>query len=489
MSLRARLVAAMLALVACGLLAADIATYSSLKSFLISRVDSQLDGAHRSVERAVFGPGRRVTDSLRQIGEVVPGVYVQVRDTNNETLVTVEGRGRDDPESAPKLPDNILSLSLTPTPGAGAATVPVARLMTVPAAEQGGPRYRVSVSALPDGGALVVGLPLRDTAATLHRLFLIEVLVTLLVFAAAAGVGLWLVRLGLRPLVAIEGTAARITAGDLQQRVENADPRSEVGRLGQTLNVMLDRIDVAFTEQQASEAAARASEQRVRQFVADASHELRTPVAAVRAYAELYRMGAKSRPQDLARVLSRIELEAARMGVLVDDLLLLTRLDEGRPLEQAPVDLGGVAAEAVAAARVVEPDRPLSIDVDGSVEVLGDRDRLRQVIDNLLANVRSHTPAEAPADVRVFTNESWAIVEVADRGPGLDPAAAAHVFERFYRADPSRARDSGGSGLGLSIVAAIAHAHGGGAQVTQRDGGGAIFRIRIPLLTGLITST
>jgi two-component system OmpR family sensor kinase len=218
--------------------------------------------------------------------------------------------------------------------------------------------------------------------------------------------------------------------------------------------------------------------------VGDASHELRTPVAAVRAYAELYRLGADERPEDLARLLARIEEEAARMGVLVDDLLLLTRLEEGRPLEEAAVDLGAVAADAVAAARALEPERPIGLDVAGSVEVLGDRDRLRQVVDNLLANVRAPTPAPAPADVRVRTHDGRAVLEVADRGPGLDPEQAAHAFERFYRADPSRSRDHGGVGLGLSIVEAIVAAHGGQARVAGRDGGGAVFSVELPPLDG-----
>jgi two-component system OmpR family sensor kinase len=195
-------------------------------------------------------------------------------------------------------------------------------------------------------------------------------------------------------------------------------------------------------------------------------------------------MGADQHPEDLARVMANIESEAARMGVLVDDLLLLARLDEGRPLEHAAVDLGAVATDAVAAARALDPDRLLTLDVDGSVEVWGDRGRLRQVVDNLLANVRSHTPAGARADVHVIGENGKAVLEVADRGPGLPDGAPAHVFERFYRADPSRARDSGGSGLGLSIVAAIAAAHGGTASARARDGGGSVFRIELPVLDG-----
>jgi two-component system OmpR family sensor kinase len=184
----------------------------------------------------------------------------------------------------------------------------------------------------------------------------------------------------------------------------------------------------------------------------------------------------------LARLLSRIEEEAARMGVLVDDLLLLTRLDEGRPLARGQVDMGAVAADAVEAARVVEPDRVIGLSVDGSVEVAGDRDRLRQVVDNLLANVRSHTPSGAPADVRVWIEDGAAVVEVSDSGPGLRDDEASVVFQRFYRSDAGRSRDSGGAGLGLSIVGAIVSAHGGSVSARARSGGGAVFRVELPLL-------
>ncbi|HEX9968708.1 MAG TPA: HAMP domain-containing sensor histidine kinase, partial [Acidimicrobiales bacterium] len=464
-----RLLAATLALVAFGLVVADIATYSALRSFLYQRIDRQLDGAARSVER-VLGPDRRgpAEGPLRQLGAATPGVYVQVRGPNGRVLATAEGRLPGSEPSTPQLPED---------PGR------VARLVTVPAAETGGPRYRVRIHPLRGDTVALVALPLDETRATLNRLLVVELLVTAGVLASAAALGMWLVRLGLRPLADIEATAASITAGDMSGRVEHDDDRTEVGRMGRSLNVMLGRLDTAFAEQRASEEAARASEQRVRRFVADASHELRTPVAAVRAYAELYRRGADQHPEDLARLLGRIEQEAARMGVLVDDLLLLTRLDEGRPLERSPVDLGAVADEAVAAARVLDPRREVEVEVVGSVEVLGDRDRLRQVVDNLLANVRAHTPEGSPATVRVAADgEGGAVVEVADRGPGLEPAQAAHVFERFYRADAARSRDSGGVGLGLSIVAAIAAAHGGEASVDTRKGGGSVFRVRLPAL-------
>jgi two-component system OmpR family sensor kinase len=459
-SLRARLLAASLALLTFGLLVADVATFSALRSFLYGRVDAQLQGATTTVVSALA-----VTRNLRAaLGEVpttiVPGVFVQVRGARGEILVTVEGRRPGEPVSTPALRDEPV----------------VGRPFTVPSAERGGPRFRTLVSPV-GAGLIIVALPLRETTLTLRRLIAIEVLVSTGVLLAAGAAGVWLVNLGLRPLVDIEKTAAQITAGDMSLRVERDDTQTEVGRLGRALNLMLDDIDAAF-------AAKVASEQRTRRFVADASHELRTPVAAVRAYAELYRRGADERPEDLARVLSRIEDEAARMGILVDDLLLLTRLDEGRPLERRAVDLGALAADAVEAARAVEPDRPIELGVLGSIEVLGDPIRLRQVVDNLLANVRAHTPAGSPARVVVASDGERAVLEVSDSGPGIEPDDAAHVFERFYRADASRGRDSGGAGLGLSIVAAITTAHGGRVDIANRDGyAGTVIRVALPLLS------
>jgi two-component system OmpR family sensor kinase len=214
--------------------------------------------------------------------------------------------------------------------------------------------------------------------------------------------------------------------------------------------------------------------------VADASHELRTPLTSIRGYAELFRRGAAERPADLEKAMRRIEEESVRMGLLVDDLLLLARLDQGRPLDRSPVDLVRVAADAVDDARAAAPERSISLEAPDRLVIEGDDLRLRQVAANLVANAYQHTPAETPVVVRVTTGEGEAVLEVADRGPGLDPEAAQKVFERFYRADPSRARSGGGSGLGLSIVAAIAEAHGGRATVDSTPGTGACFRVSLP---------
>ncbi|MGH8793117.1 MAG: ATP-binding protein [Stackebrandtia sp.] len=296
-------------------------------------------------------------------------------------------------------------------------------------------------------------------------------LAALIAGALACG---YAVRRQLRPLEAIAATADVIGAGDLSRRVESADGRSEVGRLSKALNSMLAQLESSF-------AARAASQRRLRQFVGDASHELRTPIAVIRGYAELFHRGAAARPDDLAKAMRRIESEAQRMGSLVEEMLLLARLDEGRPLRPEPVDLTAVASDAVADAQAVEPDRPLRLEADDAVVVLGDPDRLRQVFANLLSNVLRHTPAGSPAEVRLRRTRDHAVIEVRDTGAGLSAEERERVFDRFYRVDDSRTRDRGGSGLGLSIVAGIAQAHGGDAGVESAPDAGAVFRVRLPL--------
>jgi two-component system OmpR family sensor kinase len=254
--------------------------------------------------------------------------------------------------------------------------------------------------------------------------------------------------------------------------VERQDERTEVGRLGLALNAMLGQIETAFR-------AREASESKLRRFVSDASHELRTPLAAVRAYAELFTRGAADRPDDLERSMKGIRRESERMSLLVEDLLLLARLDEGRPLHNERVELRDVVADAVETARAVEPARRISSKLDDAV-VLGDRDRLRQTVDNLLANVRAHAGDSAVA-VSLESADGFARITVSDFGPGLGDEELDHVFERFYRADASRARASGGVGLGLSIVAAVAEAHHGRVSASSSPGGGATFVIELPL--------
>jgi two-component system OmpR family sensor kinase len=254
---------------------------------------------------------------------------------------------------------------------------------------------------------------------------------------------------------------------------------------------MLDRIRAAFAERDATEAELRRSEERLRRFVADASHELRTPLAAVAAYAELFDRGASQRPEDLARSMHGIRAETARMHLLVEDLLLLARLDEGRPLIFEPVELVGVAGEAADTARAVDDRWPVRIEARHPVEILGDAARIRQVFDNLLGNVRAHTPPGTTTTIRVteaVTGDApTAIVEVSDDGPGLTPEQATKAFERFYRVEASRSRQhGGGAGLGLAIVAAIVGAHGGQVDaVAHGADGGAAFVVRLPLVANV----
>jgi two-component system, OmpR family, sensor kinase len=342
-------------------------------------------------------------------------------------------------------------------------------------ATTGGDRYRVraSIESHTPNRILIIAAPLASVDSTLHRLLLIELLVTIAALAAMTGLGLWIVRAALRPLDAMGKTAAAIAAGDLSRRVEPATERTEVGRLGLALNGMLENIEGAMTALEASEA-------KLRRFVADASHELRTPLAAVRAYSELFDRGAATRPDDLERSMNGIRRESERMSVLVEDLLLLAHLDEGRPLEREPVALDEVVAESVETAKTLEPARPIETQL-APATVTGDRDRLRQVVDNLFANVRAHTPADAPLRVTIAQEGTDAVLAVADSGPGMDAETLEHAFERFYRADPSRTRASGGAGLGLAIVAAVVEAHGGTVAIESEPGAGTTFTVRLPL--------
>jgi two-component system, OmpR family, sensor kinase len=460
LSLRARLVLGVIALATVGLAVANIATYTSLRSFLIAQTDRALDDTHSGVERDVVEHDCHVRGAS-------PGDYVELRNSADEVVCgkQVAVFGEEEP-SLPAFSDGVADL--VSGLGYGEAVYFTAD------ARDGGSRYRVRASIEPRTGAMVLlARPLSGVDETLGRLLRIELLVTAAVLVCLAALGLVVVQLGLRPLTEIEGTAAAIAAGDLSKRVDRAEPRTEVGRLGLALNEMLARIESAFNAQ-------AASERRLRRFVADASHELRTPLAAVRAYAELFSRGADRRPDDLERSLSGITRESERMSLLVEDLLLLARLDEGRPLEREPVQLERVVEDAVETSRAVDPGRAITLALEPA-PVVGDGGRLRQAIDNLLSNVRAHTPADAPVAVRVSTSNGNAVVAVADSGPGLAEGDAERAFERFYRADESRSRASGGVGLGLAIVAAIAAAHGGTAAATSAPGRGATFTVTVPL--------
>ncbi|MFF3227752.1 sensor histidine kinase [Nocardia suismassiliense] len=367
----------------------------------------------------------------------------------------------------------------------------------------GGPtEWRILTVRVPDG-TTTVALPLNQNYDIVQRLVMLELVVGLIVLSALAVAAYFVIRRSLRPLLRVENTAAAIARGDLYRRVPVRGNNTEVDRLSRSLNGMLAQIQQAFAKTEASEAAAKHSEAKMRQFVADASHELRTPLTTIRGFAELYRQGATTDP-DL--FMDRIERESQRMGILVEDLLMLARLDAQRPLERGQVDLLAVASDAVHSARAMaaaaDPDTPrrriddaprhpiddaprrrIELDIqpgEGTLEVIGDETRLRQVLANLLNNALTHTPPDAAVTVRLTPTADEVLLEVADTGPGLPADEADRIFERFYRTDSSRTRTSGGTGLGLSIVQALVTAHGGSVDVRSVEGEGSTFTVRLP---------
>jgi len=337
------------------------------------------------------------------------------------------------------------------------------------------------VSRQPDGSILIIGRSLQSIEDTRERLLVVLVTASAGAVLVAGLLGAWLVRVGLRPLTAVERAASEISDVDLDQRVPGDGTSTEVGRLATAINHMLDRLQGAMNQREQDVVSLQESEGRMRQFVADASHELRTPITATAAYAELFERGAKDRPDDLERAMTGIRSETSRMADLVEDLLLLAQLDEQRPITRTPVDLAAVAFESVDAATAVAPDRPVRLRVDDVAVVIGDPSRLRQVLDNLLANVRTHTPPATPCSLTVRREGDDAVVIVADEGPGMNSGDAARAFDRFHRADTSRTRASGGSGLGLSIVAAIVAAHDGSVAMSSAPGAGTTVTICIPI--------
>jgi two-component system OmpR family sensor kinase len=463
MSLRARLTLVAVALVAFGLVATELATYHYLSRSLIQRVDEQLAAAQVPAvgmfeHGGDFGGGPP--------GLSIPGgSYAQLVDPAGKVVRSAPIGPSPEGVSPATIPPALPGSPGGPPGGSITYTAPA------PAGEHGD--YRIRATAVTGGGTLIVAIPLTEVHATLRRLLGLETLIGIAVLIAVALLAGWLVRVGLRPLTGIGDTAGAIAAGDLTRRVEPADERTEVGRLGIALNTMLAHIEAAFEQR-------RRSEERLRRFVADASHELRTPLTSIRGYAELFRRGAESRPEDLAKSMSNIESEASRMGVLVDDLLLLARLDQGRPLDREPVDLAVVASEAVESARAIDPDQPSVVAPPPAAGRAGHASRLRQVIDNLLDNARVHAPG-SPVRIEVSLQGEEALLRIADRGPGLDPEVEGRIFERFMRGDPSRSRGTGGVGLGLSIVQAIVAAHGGEVTASSGEEGGTVFDVRLPV--------
>lgn len=468
-SLRTRLLVAVLLTALVALVIVDLATYTLVTRSQLSQVDQDLERSHPPIERAAASAG----DVENAIRAVAPSSYVAVRDRNGTDAVVV-------PLLRPgSRAEELHDLNIAPAPGRNDDDAVFA---TVRSDDTDG-AVRVRVSRQDGGGTLVIGQSLGQVERTRHRLLGVLIAGTIGALVAVAVVGAWLVRFGLRPLTAVERTASEITSTDLDRRVPGEDANTEVGRLATAINTMVDRLHSAIRQREQDVATLAESEERMRRFVADASHELRTPLAATAAYAELFDRGARDRPADLERAMGGIRLETARMAELVDDLLMLAQLDEGRPLAAVPVDLAEVAAEAVLAARVVAPGRRVDLRVNDVPVVTGDPGRLRQVLDNLLANVRAHTPTGTACRVEVAVAGRDAQVSVIDDGPGLAVEQLAKVTERFYRADQSRARRSGGAGLGLSIANSIVDAHGGRLSVESRTGSGVNVTLHLPLTT------
>jgi two-component system OmpR family sensor kinase len=466
LSLRGRLLVGVISLMVLGLLISDIAIYGFLQRFLFTRVDEQLTSNYQAAVGVLGGPdeGPRSSFGYR------PGTVFELVSPTGTLLArpqVVTTVGSAPSNALPVLPHTLPSNGMD-RPSA-AFTVD---------GTGGVSKYRV-IDWPEDsfnGNFVVLAIPLTDELSTLNQLLVLESAISAGVVGATVMLALLIIRIGLRPLQRMGAVAQDIAAGDLTRRVEPATPQTEIGRLGLALNGMLSQIEAAFAERTASNA-------RLRRVVADASHELRTPLTSIRGYAEMLRRGAAESPTDSEAARRRIEEEAIRMTGLVDDLLALARLDQGLALAKEAVDLRAIASDAVADARVVAPQRQISLSANGPVVVTGDDTRLRQVLGNLMRNALVHTPQHTPIEVAVGTDDSLGRMSVTDHGPGLADGDVGRIFEPFYRADPSRSRDSGGAGLGLSIVSAVVTAHGGNVKVSQTEGGGATFEVELPLAT------
>jgi two-component system, OmpR family, sensor kinase len=513
-SLRTKLITAVLGLVIIALAAISVASVYVWRSYLITQNDSSLQGALSNITasgnlpRGLSFGSASTTQSDLVVGVQQPGQQLTWAPSLNPFSGNVQEQ-----EPLPQLPT---SSNWAPTNNGTVRTFP---------ATSGPNSWRVIAQTEPfstgtgttETGTLVIAVNLGNLNLATHRLELFDLVVDAAIVLVLAAVGVAIVQANLRPLNDIEMTAGEIARGHLNHRIPERDPRTEIGSLGRSLNTMLSQIETAFHAQEESEQAAHQSEERMRRFIADASHELRTPLTTIRGFAEYYRQrggiasgtdsgvsgaanGSSGRglaPEDLDRIMHRLEAEASRMGVLVEDLLLLARLDQQRPLNMQLVDLLTLAADAVQDARMVARDRPIDLIVAPGAAYLvdGDEARLRQVIGNLVNNALSHTPTGTPVRVRIGSGTLTSkkpglgasepvpavVLDVEDDGPGMTPEQAQRIFERFYRADQARTRTSGGTGLGLSIVSGLVAAHGGTVSVRTAPGEGADFQVKLPL--------
>ncbi len=475
MSLRARLLIGLVTLVAIGLGVADVVTYEEQRSFLLTRVNQEVSDSKVpvAVTLGLIHPGASRTRPVSPGG----GRALTAFQTSGTYGVLLDSSGKVIEVHAFTSSDQA-----APSPPALPAKLPVSqfrstrlRLFTVNSKSGSGLQYRAAALAISGGRVLVIAVPLRDADQTLSRLILVEALVGAGVILAVTALGWVVIRLGLRPLERMGRVANEIANGDLTRRVSPDDERTEVGRLGASLNQMLVQIEQAFDDR-------GESEERLRRFLSDASHELRTPLASIRGYAELFRLGAANDPKELERAMARIEAEATRMGVLVENLLLLARLDELPEMRLVPVDLSELVEHAAQDTRAVALDRDVRITEDGAVRVLGDPEQLRQVLANLTRNAVIHTPAGTAIEIGVRREGDHAVLEVRDHGPGLPAEAGDQVFDRFWRTEGGRSRGRGGSGLGLAIVKAIVQAHHGAVHAANAPDGGAVFRVTLPII-------
>ncbi len=475
LSLRARLLIGLVALAAVGLGVMAVVTYEEQRSFLLARVDQQVGDSRTPVSVALGlihpgGSGSARPPAASGSGSALStfqtsGTYGLVVDANGKLTESHSFTYGEPAASPPALPRSF------PISQFRSGSV---RLFTVNSVAGSSLRYRAAAFAISGGRVLVVAVPLHDADQTLQRLIEVEALVGAGVILALVALGWMVIGVGLRPLVRMGRVASEIARGDLSRRVSPANDRTEVGRLGMSLNEMLGQIERAFADR-------TASEDRLRRFLSDASHELRTPLTSIRGYAELFRLGAASDPAEVERAMGRIEAEATRMSALVENLLLLARMDEVPETPLVEVDLRELVEHAAQDTRAVAPNREVRLHVSGPVWVHADPEQLRQVLSNLTRNAVIHTPPDTPIEISVDRDGDQALLEVRDHGPGLPADAGDHVFERFWRSEGGRSRGRGGAGLGLAIVKAIVEAHHGEIHAYNASDGGAVFRVSLPI--------